>query len=209
MAFNRFCELYVGKLPYGNKFEDGSAEIEEGYGYLIRDLHFDFDVFRTVDFYKNRACFKIYNANATTIEKVMTEGNAVVFRAGYADGKVGTIYIGQIDECYTDRMNNGDTVTTIICVTQRGAQYPLGRVIATLSFPSGSTYYDVLKYIADFAGVPLSGASTLKDFTLDGRYYDVGSIVELIKNFRDEFLLAEGGDVIIDNNEMIYIQRPT
>lgn len=204
MAFGRVCELYVGTFPNGNK---ETLEIEEGSGVLVDDLHFSFNVLRTVDFFKNRAEIKIYNANENTITEFMSNGKCVVLRAGHMDEKVGNIFVGQIDECYTDKMANGDTVTTVICVSQRGAQFPLGRVITTLSVPAGATYYDVLRYIADFAGVPLSGASALKGITLEGRYYDVGSIVELVQNFKNDCLLEIGGDVIIDNNEMIYIQK--
>ena len=92
-------------------------------------------------------------------------------------------------------------------MSQRGANYPLGRVVTTVSFPSGASYYDVLKYIADFAGVPLSGASALKSTLLDARYHDVGSVCELVQHFKNDLLLEIGGDVIIDNNEMLYIQK--
>lgn len=205
MTFDRVCELWVGSFPSGNRDEN---TVKEGSGYLVSGLDYDFDVLRTVDFYKNYGSFRIYNANDETIEHVMSEGKSVVFKAGHKnDGKVGNIFIGQIDECFTEVMSNGDTVTTIICVSQRGAQYPLGRVMTTLSIPSGASYYDVLRAIADFAGVPLSGASSLKDIKLDGRYYDIGSIVDLVTNFKKECLLELGGDVIIDNNEMIYIQK--
>ena len=204
MAFERVCELYVGTFPKGNL---QSLEIEECSGVLVDDLHFSFNVLRTVDFFKNRAEIKIYNANENTITEFMSNGKCVVLKAGHKDEKIGNIFVGQIDECYTDRMSNGDIVTTIICVSQRGAEYPLGRVITTVSVPAGSTYYDVLRFIADFAGVPLSGASVLKDCVLASRYYDIGSVSDLVQNFKNDCLLELGGDIIIDNNEMIYIQK--
>lgn len=204
MTFGRVCELYVGSFPSGNK---DKPDIEEGRGLLVSDLHFSFDILRTVDYFKNKAIVKIYNANEETIDNFMSVGKAVIVRAGHETDKVGNIFVGQIDEAFTDRMANGDTVTTIVCVSQRGAEYPLGRVITTVSFPAGTTLYDVLRYIADFAGVPLSGASTLKYITLDERYHDIGSITELVQHFKNDFLLPLGGDVIIDNNEMIYIQK--
>ena len=204
MTFDRVCELYVGSFPGGNKI-DGS--IAAGEGILVDDIHFSFDVFRSFIFFKNKAVIKIYNANQETIDNFMSTGKAVVLRAGHRTDKVGNIFIGQIYECFTDRMSNGDIVTTIVCVSQRGAQYQLGKVVTTVSFPAGASYYDVLKYIADFAGIPLSGATSLKFITLDGRYHDVGSITELVQNFKNNMLLELGGDVIIDNNEMLYIQK--
>jgi hypothetical protein len=204
MTFDRVCELYIGTFPSGNKPQE---DVEAGNGILVTDLHFSFDVIRSVNYFKNKAVIKIFNANDETIDNCMSTGKAVILRAGHRSDKVGNIFIGQIDECYTDRMNNGDVVTTLVCVSQRGAQYPLGRVITTVSFPAGTTYFDVLQYIADFAGVPLSGATALKDMTLESRYHDVGSITELVQHFKNDFLLEVGGDVIIDNNEMLYIQK--
>lgn len=204
MTFGRVCELYVGSFPSGNI---DKPDVDEGRGILVSDLHFSFDVLRSVEYFKNKAIVKIYNANEETIDNFMSVGKAVIVRAGHETDKVGNIFVGQIDEAYTDRMSDGDTVTTIVCVSQRGAEYALGRVITTVSFPAGTTYYDVLRYIADFAGVPLSGASSLKYNVLDDRYHDVGSITELVQHFKNDLLLELGGDIIIDNNEMLYIQK--
>lgn len=198
MAFERVARLYVGSFVNGN---------DAAKGYLIDGLDFDFEVFRSTSFYKDYAKFTIYNPSNETIAAIKErESTSVVFEAGYKDQFVGTIFVGQIAVFYTDISMRGDIELRLICNAQRGAQYELARTYMTLSFPIGSSYYDVLSSIADFTGVALSGASSLKEYFIeDVPYFDVGDIRSLVKNFVARKLRAIGGYVIISNNEMIYV----
>ena len=200
MAYNRVAELYVGLFPNGN---DPAAS-----GYQIENLHFDFEVKKPIEFYKESARFSIYNANDQTIKEITDGGSCVIFRAGHKDQIVGNIFIGQIGLAFTDDLPNGDTVTTLLCTAQRGAQYPLERNYISFSYPIGTSFFTILRNIADFAGVPLSGANELKSIKLekeDGPYLDTGNIRDVVENFIKRKLRKLGGFVIISNNEMIYI----
>lgn len=197
MAFNRITQLYIGM------FEDASSPTN---GFLIDGLHFDFNIERSIDFYKDSARFDIYNPNDDTIQKIMNDGVAVIFRCGYEDHIVGNIFVGQIAKAYSEWMTSGDRVLHLICNSQRGAQYRLQRVMMSFAFKVGSSYYDVLKGIADFVGVPLSGARGLKEIYIeDLPYQDSGTVRDCVTNFVKRKLRAIGGSVLISNNEMIYI----
>lgn len=201
-AFGRVAELTIGM-----SMENGSP----GSTYFIdeKSLHFDFDVERSIDFYKDKATFRLYNPNDETIRAIMSYGYSVTFRAGYKEQAVGTIFCGQIAIAYPEYDEGSRSqVLNIICNAQRGAQLPLQRVFATLNYPVGSTYYDVLQGIADFAGIPLTGAKSLRDFVMDddeGPYFDSGTIRDLVTNFVRRKLRAYGGKVMVTNNELVYV----
>jgi len=202
MLFKRKTSLYVGVFKDGNNPDKS--------GYLIDGLHYDFLVKKFSEFYKNTARFTIYNANQDTISELVDKGASVIFQAGYENQKTqfGNIFIGQIADAWTDRKPDGTVVTTLLCTAQRGAQYRLSRVYCSFSFPVGTTYYKILQTIADYAGVPLSGASSLRNHKLDsddGAYADSGNIRDVTANFVRRILRRVGGKVTIDNNEIIYI----
>ena len=198
-AFDRVTELYVGTFSDGNSVEGG---------YKLESLHFDFDITRSVEFYKDKAVFNIYNPNRQTITEIMSTGRSVVFKAGYKNQRVGTIFIGQIAKAYQTREITGDVCMHLICNAQRGAQYQLSRLYIGISFPVGSCLYDILKQIADYAGLPLSGANDLKSKFLDvsdGPYHDCGTIRDVCENLMARKLRAIGGKLCVTNNELIYI----
>lgn len=200
-AFNRVAELYVGT------FQDGNSTSK---GYQIDGLDFDFDVKRSSAFYRDSASFTIYNFNDETAQQIMDGGCSVIFRAGYKNQQVGNIFIGQIARAWPEFMPDGTRTMNVVCNAQRGAQYPLTRTYISLSFPVGSSLYSIIKNIADFVGVPLSGASGLKSVTLskdDGPYVDTGSVRDVVCNFVRRKLRALGWFVILSNNEMICIDK--
>lgn len=196
MAWNRVAELYVGA------FKDAADPTA---GYEVGGLHFDFEVARSIEFYRDSAKFTIYNPNEQTIAEVLRCGVAVVFRAGHEDQGVGNVFVGQIARAYAEDLDGGDTALRLFCNSRRGAQYRLSRVMMTLSEPRLATYYAVLKDIADFAGVPLSGAAPLKELQLDRAYVDTGTVRDVVANFVRKRLRRLGGRVILTNNEMLYL----
>lgn len=197
-AFNRKTELYVGI------FKDGANASNSGY--LIDNLHYEFEIDRSTEFYKDTATFTIYSPNRETIAEIMSSGCAVIFKAGY-DNLVGTVFVGQIATAYPEDDNPTEQKLVLICNSQRGAQYPLQRTYITKFFKEGESYYAVLKAIADYVGVPLSGAEVLKSHKLDCGYIVNGEVRSEVTLFAKRRLLELGGKVIISNNEMIYLDK--
>ena len=209
MAYERKMELLVGV------FKDAAVKANvvnadakpEQTGYLVDGLDYEFEITRSTDYYKDTATFTIYNPNDETIQNIMTAGCSVIFRAGYEDEDMATIFVGQIAMAYPEDDGPETTKLVLICKSQRGAQYPLQRTYITALVEEGKSYYDVLKLIADYVGVALSGAEKLKDRKLDAGYIINGNIRDEIRNFTSRKLRVLGGDILISNNEMIYYEK--
>ncbi len=209
MAFERKMELLVGVFKDAAvKANVGNADAKpEQTGYLIDGLDYEFDITRSTEYYKDTATFTIYNPNDDTMQNIMTAGCSVIFRAGYEDEDMATIFVGQIAMAYPEDDGPETTKLVIICKSQRGAQYPLQRTYITALVEEGKSYYDVLKLIADYVGVALSGAEKLKERKLDAGYIINGNIRDEIRNFTSRKLRVLGGDILISNNEMIYYEK--
>ena len=209
MAYERKMELLVGV------FKDAAVQANLGNadarpeqsGYLVDGLDYEFEITRSTEYYKDTATFTIYNPNDDTMQNIMTAGCSVIFRAGYEDEDMATIFVGQIAMAYPEDDGPETTKLVLICKSQRGAQYPLQRTYVTAMVEEGRSYYDVLKLIADYVGVALSGAEKLKDRKLDAGYIVNGNIRDEIKNFTQRKLRAIGGDILISINEMIYYEK--
>ena len=209
MAYERKMELLVGV------FKDAAVQANLGNadarpeqsGYLVDGLDYEFEITCSTEYYKDTATFTIYNPNDDTMQNIMTAGCSVIFRAGYEDEDMATIFVGQIAMAYPEDDGPETTKLVLICKSQRGAQYPLQRTYITAMVEEGKSYYDVLKLIADYVGVALSGAEKLKDRKLDTGYIINGNIRDEIRNFTSRKLRALGGDILISNNEMIYYEK--
>lgn len=206
MAFDRKTELYVGVFNDAAMAASGGSGTAEQQGYLVDDLDYEFDITCSTEYYKDSATFTIYNPNDETVQEIMTRGCSVIFRAGYADEDMATIFVGQIAMAYPEDDGAETTKLVLICKSQRGAQFPLQRVMLTAFIEEGKTYYDVMKTIADYVGVALTGAERLKKHVLDEAYLVNGNVREEMKNFTRRKLRALGGHMIISNNEMIYYE---
>lgn len=196
MAYIRKTELFIGVFK-----DNANAQSD---GFLVDGLDYEFDITRSSEFYKDSATFTIYNPNEDTIATIMNQGVSVIFKAGYENEDVGTIFVGQIATAYPE----DDGVTTkiiLICNSQRGAHFPLQRTMIRANVDKDSSYYDVLRIIADYVGVPLSGAESLKDIKLGSPYIICGDVRSAVRTFVARRLRLIGGKVIISNNEMIYL----
>lgn len=213
MAFDRKMELFIGVFKDAAKAYVGTDVKLKQEGYLIdgtdsngNSLHYEFEITQSTEFYKNAATFTIYNPNDDTIQEIMTRGCSVIFRAGYSDEDMATIFVGQIAMAYPEDDGAETTKLVLVCKSQRGAQYPLQRTYITSFVEEGKTYYDVAKAIADYVGVALTGAERLKKHTLDAGYIINGNIRDEMQNFTERKLRAIGGHMIVSNNEMIYYE---
>lgn len=198
MAWERRTELYIGN------FKDESNLFG---GFLVDNLHYEFEVERSTLFYKDSATFTIYNPNRETTEKIMNGGASVVFRAGYKDEGMGTIFVGHVGTAYTEEETPAERRLVVVCRSQRGAQYQLQRTLMAGVVEKGKSYYDVLKFIADYAGIPVSGAEVLKNRILDEDYFICGDIRSEVTNFVTRKLRGIGGSMIITNNELVYLDK--
>lgn len=207
MAFNRKTELYIGVFKDAARAAVGSSDSVTQKGYLVDDLDYEFDITCSTEYYKDNATFTIYTPNDETIQAIMTVGCSVIFRAGYSDEDMATIFVGQIAMAYPEDDGPETTKLVLVCKSQRGAQYPLQRIYITAIVEEGKTYYDVLKTIADYVGVALTGAEKLKKYSLDEAYLINGNIREEMTNFTKRKLHALGGHMIISNNELIYYEN--
>lgn len=200
MAWQRKTELYIGV------FKD-EADLSSGFLVDGNSLHYEFEISRSTEFYKDTATFTIYNPNKDTTEQIMNNGRSVIFRAGYDDEKLGTLFVGQIGTAYVESESPAESKLVLVCKTQRGAQYQLQRTMMAGIVEKGKSYYDVLKFIADYAGIPVSGAEILKKNILDEDYVICGSIRDEVRNFIARKLRALGGTTIITNNEIVYLDK--
>lgn len=196
-AFGRKTELFIGV------FRDDANTVSDGF--LVDSLDYEFDITRSTEFYKDSATFSIYNPNEDTLSEIMNNGVSVVFKAGYESEGVGTLFVGQIATAYPEE-DGVNTKIVLVCNAQRGAQYPLQRTMIRANVDKSKSCYDVLKLIADYVGVPLSGAESLKTVKLGENYVIAGDIRSAVKTFVERKLRVLGGKVIVSNNEMIYLE---
>ncbi len=98
MAFNRTIELQV---------LSGNTELVS-----ISDLHVEFDVNRTITLAENTGSFIIYNAKKSTRNEVLKEKNYLIFKAGYEDEAIGTIFMGNIDRSISEQ-DGPNWITTV------------------------------------------------------------------------------------------------
>lgn len=207
MAFERKMQLFVGVFKDAAMMKAVTGEDNLQEGYLVDDLDYEFDITCSTEYYKDSATFTIYNPNDDTIQEIMTRGCSVIFKAGYSDEDMATIFVGQIAMAYPEDDGTETTKLVLICKSQRGAQYPLQRTYITAIVEEGKTYYDVMKTIADYVGVALTGAEKLKKHKLDAAYLINGNIRSEFRKFQSRKLAKLGGHMIISNNEMIYYEN--
>jgi hypothetical protein len=86
MAFGLVNNLFVGDFAGGND-SDG--------GWDISNLHFDFEISRSIVWYENYAKFKIYNASIDTVNRILFEGAGIMHECGFEDepNGVGTLVL--------------------------------------------------------------------------------------------------------------------
>ena len=194
--FGRQVRLYVGKFDRGND----SSEFFD-----LSNLNFSFEITRSVEWYENSAVITIYNPSANTINRLMTEGNAVRIMAGYEDeGNLANVFIGQI--AFVVPKRNGKNVTVeITCITDRGNFYQLSRLHCTFGFSKGMTIRKCLKELCDYANIALrAGTFPFLDEKLQHPFRVSGSFRFVVKEFT-EYVLRPLNQckIYLDNNEMI------
>lgn len=186
MAFSRKVELTIGT---------GLT------GLLVSSLNIDFDVTRTNTKQYNDAKFKIYNAKEETQKRILTQGNNVVFKAGYADeGNIGIIYVGTVTNGNTKR-TGPDYLTEILAMDITANREALLYSTITLSYKAGTLFNAVLTDISGQIGIPIAGIENVTN-VLNNGFVFAGSFTNLIKRLQ-KILFVDGLQLYFDANEMV------
>ena len=203
MAFGIINNIFVGS------FEDGNGKDD---GYDISNLHFDFEVSRSIKWYENYAKYKIYNASLDTIEHILYEGAGIIHEYGYSDesksgyGNVsGNIFVGNVTKAWCEKIGN-DVITHLVCTSTRGPEYQLTKVPIALAFKAGTDMLTILKTVADWCAMPLIGADSLVDYIIDDDFsYSGSSTNSCLKALNGLLDSMYCGHVYFDNSVMVYI----
>ena len=197
MAFGLVNNLFVGDFAGGND-SDG--------GWDISNLHFDFEISRSIVWYENYAKFKIYNASIDTVNRILFEGAGIMHEYGFEDepNGVGTLFVGNITRAYCEKSGN-DVITHITATSTRGPEYQLVKVPIALSFPAGSDMLSVVKAVSEWTAMPLQGADSLKDVELDDDFSFCGSVNACMKKINGILDSMGCGRMYFDNSMLAYI----
>lgn len=198
MAFGRVVRLTAGRFFAGNEEDADARDLSE--------LDMRFEVHRAVTFYDNAASIELWNASPDTIGWLMEEGNSVMLQAGYEDSAVGTIFIGQIADVST-RRDGGGYVTTLNCVSSRGAFYQLSRLHVSIAFSSATTVRAALDTLCAYAGIALRAGYADDLSEAIGRDFNFcGTFRNAIREFTAAVLFPRfGRRVYLDNNELVVV----
>ncbi len=185
MAFKRVIELSVG---------------ESGTGLLISDLDIEFNIERSITFSENTAEFTIYNAKESTRKEVLKEGNNIIFKSGYEDEGISTLFIGNITEAKSIQ-EGADWISTISASSIRSSRSPLENTYVTISYAPDALLNRPLRDIATALGLVLIGEDNAL-INLDNGFTFVGSARAAL-NYCKEILRVNGVELYIDNTEIV------
>lgn len=185
MAFKIITRLTVGS---------------DGTGLLISDLDIDFEVTRSITFSENTAGFTIYNAKQSTRKKILTKGNNVIFKVGYEDEGIGTLFIGNITDSKSLK-SGADWITTLQCSSIRSAKRPIDTTYVSLSYTLDTSLKRPLQDIANALGMTLIGIENA-NYNLDNGYTFVGTAREAL-NYCKNILEANGASIYTDNTDIV------
>lgn len=185
MAFERVVEMTVGK---------------SGFGLLISDLHLDFDIERSITFSENSAQFTIYNAKASTRNEVLQKENNIVFKAGYEDEGIGTLFIGNITEA-NSRREGPDWLTEIQASAIRSDKEPLQNTTITTSYAPTTLLAAPLGEIGTALGLVVLGLENAQIVLPNGWAYS-GSTKGAL-DYCNKILKNNNAALYIDNNTIV------
>lgn len=169
-------------------------------GVEISDLHIDFNVSRSIKYSDNVAEFTIYNAASTTRNEILKEAASVVFKAGYEDLGMKTIFIGNVFEAESRKVGV-DWVTKVRAASNRSEGQTLENSLIAISREAGSTLASVLEIIGNALGLVVYGVENA-NIILPNGYTDAGSVRNAL-NYCQSILRDNGAALFIDNSELV------
>lgn len=185
MAWSRVIELSVGS--------DGS-------GLDMSGLHVDFRIERSISVAQQRAEFTVYNAKEETRKEVLRSGNNVVFRAGYEDEGLGTLFIGSIIDAQSQKRDR-DWRTTINAAALRGQSTALARTNVALSYAPGTELAAVIGDIGTALGLVVFGQAQARIALPNGLVF-AGNARRALA-YAEEILVNNGAGLYVDNGEIV------
>lgn len=138
--FNRDYSLYIG-------------EPNDDEGLLVKDLHIEFEVTQVIDnkLKAGDGKVKIYNLAESSIKKLQKPQTYIRLLAGYKDSGMAEVLLGNATDIRTEK-EGSDMVTTL----HIGEAYTiLHNVRVTSQIPAGKTVEDVIRELANKAGMPI------------------------------------------------------
>lgn len=193
MAFKRKIDLFIGK---------GSD------GLSLNNIDLQFRVSRSLTFSENTAEITVYNLKQETRNKILKKGNNVIFKAGYDDEQIKTIFIGQITEVYSEK-RGADILSKIQASAMRSDKDALEYITVSPSYSAGVSMDNVINDLATAGGLVVTGISNV-NFSLPNGWSFAGSYNSAMREI-DKILKSQEIGLYIDNAEIIIykIGQPT
>jgi hypothetical protein len=173
-------------------------------GIEIGELHFEFDIERSILFGDNTAEFRIYNLNPDTRAAIEDENSAVQFKAGYADVGVGMLFYGEIYQAIHAKTEN-EWVTTLQCAMLSGDIMPMDSVI-TCSYPPRTKVSVVLQNLCDILGLSFQHKDNLSYITFENGFTACKNARSIFKDIEKYVAPAKLG-FFIDNHELTVYKK--
>lgn len=192
MALGRIVELLIGENAQGLK---------------ISNLDIEFDIEKSRTLADNNAEFTIYNAKQSTRNDILKKGNNLIFNFGYKDETTATIFIGNIIDSYSEKIN-ADWVTKIKASTVRAKDQALEIIPISLSYGQNTPIAEPIKYIAAASGLAISGIENINGLKLINGWVYAGTFKGALRYLKS-VLDATSYSMYIDNNEIVIYKTNT
>lgn len=173
---------------------------EGGVGLEVSGLDVEFKVRRSVTLGENVARFRIYNAQSQTRKDILKVGNTLVFKAGYEDEGIGTIFVGQITQA-TSAKRSGDWMTDVQATSLRGQDKSLEYVTLSLSYGAGTKVVSPLRDVAAALGLTVFGSDQAQVSMANGFVY-AGSARGALTQI-EKVLRPLGRGLYVDNASVV------
>lgn len=172
---------------------EASASLFDG-----ADFRLDFDLELTGSYALNKATFKLYNPNETTIAKAREQGATLRFFAGYRD-VTPRLFLGQVTRSVVER-DNVDIVLTIEAKDGAGV-WRTGRISRSWRRPI--TALQIAQAICNDVGVTLRvvGRASIEDIPYPNGYAVEGTWRDTLESIASslglEFSIEDGAAVLV------------
>lgn len=189
MAWGRKIELTIGS---------------NGIGVDLSALDISFSVSRSISYAENTADFSIFNAAELTRKKILKKKNNLIFKAGYEDEEMGTIFIGNIAFA-DDRKEGSDIISKLSAVSARKVDASLKYITVSLSYAPGTLMSDILRDLATALGVVIYGTENAA-IPMDNGWTFSGSVRAALSDMLQR-LKSNRLSMYIDNSELVIYRQ--